>query len=466
MTVWPDQPPISRRQARLSARGDSMLREIEQPEPPADDAPRPAVLPPMVAPESIARGRRAASVAVDAVPVTADVSASTAPPSAANRSEAPVEAPEIAGEPVDSLTPGRRRSSSAAEIPPNSAPPVTRREIRRLRELSETGMIAALGADAQQIAESVTVGNPPLSAPIAAGAVTAPEARLENPAEDESPENTPDRSLTLTGSIPELIEPQTRQKNGSQTVLAPPIPLAPAADRHGHEQLAEREIVVAELITESDHPAVTEASPMVQEVEPVEPAVDTPPAPVGAIVPEIEPQAPTVAAEAVPENTTNPYVHWTTMAALDDASQGLEMNVARSVGVSTGVITTHALVLPSIPESGDQLLASSLNNTGEVMVTGSIDLPRSFGSTGAHPALFDHPDVDALIDEADRDTVGAGSAPVRAIRAVSSHNSSRGVIESPGPQKSRLPFILSIVFGSVALVALGVVIASFVFQVR
>ncbi|GAB3138586.1 hypothetical protein [Marisediminicola antarctica] len=159
-----------------------------------------------------------------------------------------------------------------------------------------------------------------------------------------------------------------------------------------------------------------------------------------------------------------PYGHWSTQAALDDASQSSEATLSRNVGHTTGAITTHALVLPSAPSSIDHLL-NPVTATGEIMVTGSVDLPRSFGSTGAHPALFDHPDVDALIEESDREDAASESAPVRAIRAVSSTSSTRGVIEAPAPRKSRLPLIAGITGGSALLVAAGVVAAGFIFNV-
>jgi len=159
-----------------------------------------------------------------------------------------------------------------------------------------------------------------------------------------------------------------------------------------------------------------------------------------------------------------PHGHWSTQAALDDASQSNEAMLSRNVGLTSGAITTHALVLPSAPSSSDQLL-NPVNATGEIMVTGSIDLPRSFGSTGAHPALFDHPDVDALIDASDREDAASESAPVRAIRAVSSNSSTRGVIEAPAPRKPRLPLIAGITGGSALLVAAGVVAAGFIFNV-
>ena len=131
--------------------------------------------------------------------------------------------------------------------------------------------------------------------------------------------------------------------------------------------------------------------------------------------------------------------------------------------MTTGAITTSALVLPSIPESGAQLLAP-LTNTGEIMVTGSIDLPRTFGSTGAHPARFDHPDVDALLEESDREDAVSTSAPVRAIRAVSSTSSTRGVIEPPAKPKSKLPLIGGIILGGIILVVGAFVAAALVFN--
>ena len=167
---------------------------------------------------------------------------------------------------------------------------------------------------------------------------------------------------------------------------------------------------------------------------------------------------------AVTEPGLKPYGHWTTQAALADAAPSIDGFLSRDVGVTTGAITTHALILPSIPESGDQLLAP-FTNTGEIMITGSIDLPRTFGSTGAHPARFDHPDVDALIDESDREDAVSASAPVRAIRAVSSTGSTRGVIEAPTKPKSRLPLVAGIVLGGIILVVGAFVAAALIFNV-
>ena len=108
-----------------------------------------------------------------------------------------------------------------------------------------------------------------------------------------------------------------------------------------------------------------------------------------------------------------------------------------------------------------------LSGTGEILITGSINLPSSIGSTGVHPARYDHSDVDALL-EADyrEDSADADSAPVRAIRAISTNAASGDVINSMKPQKaSRLPLILIV---SAAVMAVGVVVllvAGFIFKI-
>ena len=97
-----------------------------------------------------------------------------------------------------------------------------------------------------------------------------------------------------------------------------------------------------------------------------------------------------------------------------------------------------------------------LSGTGEILITGSINLPSSIGSTGVHPARYDHSDVDALLEADDREDSDPESAPVRAIRAISTNTGSGDVINSMKPQKtSRLPLILIV---SAAVMAVGVIV--------
>ena len=126
--------------------------------------------------------------------------------------------------------------------------------------------------------------------------------------------------------------------------------------------------------------------------------------------------------------------HWRVQAAMEDDDLPYENTISRTVGLNTSAITTSALVLPSVPQP-DGLLAS-LTSTGEILVTGSIALPRSLGSTGAHPHRVDHADDED--DPLDSQVAAPDSAPVRAIRAVSTTTSTRAVIETKRPQGNRL----------------------------
>jgi hypothetical protein len=160
---------------------------------------------------------------------------------------------------------------------------------------------------------------------------------------------------------------------------------------------------------------------------------------------------------------TPPFGHWSMQAKIDDENQTLDHSVRRDLSSSSGAITTSALVLPSIPQAGD--VTRPISNTGEILITGSVELPASLGSTGSYPTHFDRSDVDAIIAADDREDSAAGSAPVRAIRAVSTNNDSPALLAETRATESRTPFVLAIIAGATLVVAVGLVIAGFIFNV-
>jgi hypothetical protein len=98
---------------------------------------------------------------------------------------------------------------------------------------------------------------------------------------------------------------------------------------------------------------------------------------------------------------------------------------------------------------------SALNATGEILLTGSIDLPRSLSSVGGDSRHFDDSDVDLMYDDKERELSLTDSSPVSAIRAVSTHTSARGVISSANkPRGNRL---LTVLLVTAAVMAVGVV---------
>jgi hypothetical protein len=149
--------------------------------------------------------------------------------------------------------------------------------------------------------------------------------------------------------------------------------------------------------------------------------------------------------------------HWRVQAAMEDDELPYENTLSRTVGSNTSAITTSALVLPSVPQPDSML--GSLTATGEILVTGSINLPRSLGSTGAHPDRVDTSDYEE--DPFDSQVAAPDSAPVRAIRAISSNTSTRGVIETKKPQGNRLLTGVIITASVLCVGLLGLLIYAF-----
>lgn len=143
--------------------------------------------------------------------------------------------------------------------------------------------------------------------------------------------------------------------------------------------------------------------------------------------------------------------------------QPFDQFMSSGSGASGSPTTTNALILPSIPLQGSS--SGPLTATGEILITGSYDLPRSLGSTGHHPSNFDSSDM----DHSDSDDDGGYSstvAPVSASRAVSTHASTRGVMTPPTKSGNSMPTVLA---WTAAILAIGVVaaglLALFVFNI-
>jgi hypothetical protein len=94
-----------------------------------------------------------------------------------------------------------------------------------------------------------------------------------------------------------------------------------------------------------------------------------------------------------------------------------------------------------------------------VLLTGTIDLPRSLGATGAHPHRVDSSDVDD--DPLDAQIVSTDSAPVRAIRAVSTHASSGGVMTAKPHHGNRLLTAVIVTASVLCVAVVGFLVFAF-----
>ncbi|MDM7892449.1 hypothetical protein [Curtobacterium caseinilyticum] len=147
-----------------------------------------------------------------------------------------------------------------------------------------------------------------------------------------------------------------------------------------------------------------------------------------------------------------PVGHWSQQAQDADDAEVHDVTGTRRVAVQD----TNSIVLPNSALADP---TGALNATGEVILTGSIDLPASLSSTGSHRPI-DGAEVDRLLEQHDEQPE-TDASPVRASRAVSSHTSTRQVVLAAAkPKESRTPVILGVTVGAVGLAAAGVIIVA------
>jgi len=119
-------------------------------------------------------------------------------------------------------------------------------------------------------------------------------------------------------------------------------------------------------------------------------------------------------------------------------------------------------VLPVAPPGTD--IRGPLTRTGEVMLTGSIDLPRNLASTGVSDRM-DYVGVDSPFESNDFEITTTDSAPVRAVAAVSTHTAGHQVTRTHIP-KGRGGLTTLLVFASIMAVAVaGLLVAAFAFHI-
>ncbi|WP_440710487.1 hypothetical protein [Herbiconiux sp. YIM B11900] len=135
----------------------------------------------------------------------------------------------------------------------------------------------------------------------------------------------------------------------------------------------------------------------------------------------------------------------------------------RNAAAANSISTTSALVLPTVPGSND--VGTALDETGEVIITGSIDLPASFGSLGAPASGLESGDLDTLLERSEVEQTGSDVAPVSASRAISTNTSSTSLITPPKRARANAPVVLAVTAAVLAVGVVGLLLAVFVFRV-
>lgn len=459
------QPPLSRRQARERERA-------------AAAGSQPVTPPPTVAApdEPTDERRRPGSHVAPA-------------PGGPTQTGAPASAPSVPVSSVPAAGVSPFPPASATEIVPGSGG-LTRRQIRQQRAAQDGAVLPVPLQNPTPQSSDRTVEDV-LGSVDAIGPASAPRAGDDDQSGAESPTVLDEAAVaqaTEADGSPDALEPLDEAAAHGEEPRRHRSTWSPPADGEsaGADQADDRDDHDTDVSADQADPAAapTEAvdvQPPAAAPLPVvaDPAASTPAVFPLSLDPEDDPEdddtnevtipepasaaAPTVPAafqrpsEPKPLTTTfePPVGHW--------SQQAHDSNDAEVHDDSTGtrriaVTDTNAIILPNSALADP---TGALNATGEVILTGSIDLPASLSSTGSHRPI-DGAEVDRLLEQQDEQPE-TDASPVRASRAVSSHTSTRQVVLAAAkPKESRTPLILGVTVGAVGVAAAAVIIVALV----
>ncbi len=309
-------------------------------------------------------------------------------------------------------------------------PPLTRRQLRELRNTASNPIITP-----EQAQES-------------AAAVVAPLPRAAEPVMVEEPPAEHDVDL---GS-PALTRRAARQQERLRTASVPVV------DEEGTAQeVAEPEPV------ESEHAGVGQSEAI--DAADADAAADAL-ADAQTEAPDVEIDTVDTAADAEDAEDEPRAVVAPTFGSGLLAGAGVELELPASFdqlltrgSAATGSLAaSNALILSQTPDTGS--FTSPIAGTGEVLVTGTYNLPDSFGSTGTSRGSSDGEEIDAILVDGELPATSSPT-PIAASSAISTIKSAEDIIKPPAPEKgSRLMIALGITAGALALALMGVLIVA------
>ena len=398
------------------------------------------------------------------------------------------------------------------------SPQLTRRQLRELRNTASNTIITPEEAEAAA-APAATAA--PVAAPLPRAAEPVVVAEEPAAAEDVDLES---RALTRraarqqerlrTASVP-VSDGETDETAGEASVDEAAAvedeqaTVDASAEATGDDAAAvEDEVAVEDDETPADEPAddevvaevveleVVDVEPVAADVEADE-STDDAAADVDAPVPDVDSDDATEAAEALADaQTESPDVE--TLLAGDTAEaeaeteeaedgdeerravvaptfgsgllagDGVEIELPASFdqlltrgSAATGSLAaSNALILSQTPDTGS--FSAPVAATGEVLITGTFNLPESFGSTGTSHGSSDGKEIDAVLVDGEL-PASSSPTPIAASSAISTIKSADDIIKPPAPEKGgRLMLALVITAGALALALTGALIVALV----
>lgn len=340
-------------------------------------------------------------------------------------------------------------------------PALTRKQLRDIRNTGATPIQTADGA------------KPDVDAETAPGAGSEDNAQGA-PAVDHTPRNVappfpraamppvmhdlPGADASVDLGVSPLTRRQARQqeriRTASVSVISPEAAAAAAAAAQRREAgLGEEEDAVASDVESADAAPDENSEAVPDEIS--DASLETDAAPDESATSEA------TAAEAPERAVVNPQfgaellsgdVHQVELPASFD--QLITRSMTGAIGAGNALILSQT---PAAPPLG-----APVTSTGEVLITGSFDLPEGLGSTGHAPGTADGKDVDAVLVDGEL-PAHSSPTPIAASAAVSTVKNGGDIIKPPAPEKGgRLMLTLAITAGALALALVGVLILAFV----
>ncbi|ROR81592.1 hypothetical protein SAMN06295974_0832 [Plantibacter flavus] len=425
MTALPEDAPLTRRQARAS----------QQPSTSADEATPDAAAP---------RTRRASTsepVAGGAIPEQA-TSRDDSAPAPASTSPAPSSSTQASGAPAPAPTGGLTR--------------------RQLRELERTGSIEQVGSPAAPVAPPVEQPVPSVALPPRTpDQVVAPPQKQNKAARQQA--------AKLAQQEADAKAAAAAEQERREAAATKQAEQRKAAERKAEEQQAAERKAEERKAAErkaAERAAADERATKARSAEvptpPVTPAAATPVA-TGSLFDvsdrdDISEDPASTLSKGFGRDSMLVAALEAEKASQADNEVAFE-DLLGSGMTSTGQITTSSLIIPVAPAQAEA--GATSNSTGEILITGTIDLPRGLGSAGQDPNHFDGAGIDRLIEGDELPASVTAASPVAASRAVSSHGSTRDVVPATTNQSNKLLMTLAIAAAVLAAGVIAVLIIGF-----
>lgn len=369
----------------------------------------------------------------------------TATPAADGAPEAP--APAVAAPPVDAAPPTPPpaavasapfpRPSEPTAVPPSPVPdsavdlgvsPLTRRQARQ-QERIRTASVPVITPEVVAAHAAATGGGAPTFAfPVAPPPVAPfdePAPSLFTPAQDDTQVSTDSGMHALFGIPRENETTPAPAPSWQQIAPAAPIAVPAFAAQPSVPEIEDHsfgDVLEAADDDEADEPV---AAP--KAVNPL----------LGASLLDEAPVAGQPAAVDFPPS--------------------FDQLLTRTTG---SIAIPNALIVSQAPEVAP--LVAPVTATGEVIVTGTFNLPEGLGSTGHAKGAADGKEIDATLVDGELPS-HSSPTPIAASAAVSTAKAPGDVIKPPVPEKGgRLMMSLAITAGVLALALVGVLILAFV----